>query len=62
MQGYLLSDFAARMDEAQHALAGWLGSGELTSRSEVHEGFENAPRAFLRLFNGEGTGKQLLRL
>jgi hypothetical protein len=62
MQGYLLSDFAARMDEAQHALAGWLGSGELTGRSEVYEGFENAPRAFLRLFNGEGTGKQLLRL
>lgn len=62
MQGYLLSDFAARMDEAQRTLAGWLASGELVGRSEVHEGFENAPRAFLRLFNGEGTGKQLLRL
>jgi hypothetical protein len=62
MQGYLLSDFAARMDEAQRALAGWLASGELVGRSEVHEGFENAPCAFLRLFNGKATGKQLLRL
>lgn len=47
---------------AGQALAGWLASGELTCRPEVHEGFENAPRTFLRLFNGQGTGKQLLRL
>lgn len=62
MQGYLLSDFAARMDEAQRALAGWLATGELVGRCDVNKGFENAPRTFLRLFNGKGTGKQLLRL
>jgi NADPH-dependent curcumin reductase len=62
MEGYLLSDFADRMDEAQRALAGWLASAELACRPEVQHGFENAPRTFLRLFNGEGTGKQLLRL
>jgi len=62
MEGYLLSDFADRLDEAQRALADWLDRGELVCQPEVHEGFDNAPRAFLRLFNGEGTGKQLLRL
>ena len=62
MEGYLLSDFADRMDEARRALAGWLAGGELACQPEVHEGFDNAPQAFLRLFNGEGTGKQLLRL
>jgi NADPH-dependent curcumin reductase len=50
------------MDEARRALAGWLADGELACQPEVHEGFDNAPRAFPRLFNGEGTGKQLLRL
>jgi NADPH-dependent curcumin reductase CurA len=42
--------------------AGWLDRGELACQPEVHEGFDDAPRAFLRLFNGAGTGKQLLRL
>ena len=62
MEGYLLSDFTDRMDEAQRSLAGWLASGELACRPEVQHGFEDAPRTFLRLFNGQGAGKQLLRL
>jgi NADPH-dependent curcumin reductase CurA len=62
MEGYLLSDFADRLAEAQRAIATWLAADELVARAEVHDGFENAPRAFLGLFSGTGTGKQLLRL
>ena len=62
MQGFIVTDYAPRYEEAISALAGWLAEGRLKLKEDVVEGLENAPRALARLFNGENFGKQLLHV
>ncbi|NHN47774.1 NADP-dependent oxidoreductase [Halostella sp. JP-L12] len=62
VQGFLVSDFAARADEATERLAEWIGAGDVQYRETVTEGFENAPEAFIGLFEGVNVGKQLVKV
>ena len=43
-------------------LSRWVKAGKIVHKEDVQQGIENAPRTFLRLFRGENTGKQLLKL
>ena len=51
-----------RFAEATAELVEWVKAGKIVNREDVQEGIENAVRTFLRLFRGENTGKQLLKL
>lgn len=62
MQGFLVSDYAARFDEAAARLARWVAQGELRWREHVTEGLEQAPRAFVGMLRGENRGKALVRV
>ena len=62
MEGFLVTDYAARFGEAIADLARWTAEGKIKDRVDVVEGLENAPAAFRRLFTGENLGKQLVRL
>ncbi|WP_440007304.1 NADP-dependent oxidoreductase [Halomicrococcus sp. SG-WS-1] len=62
VQGFLVGDFAPRFGEATRKLGGWVSSGEIEYRETVTEGLENAPDAFLGLFEGENIGKQLVKV
>lgn len=62
IQGMLVSDFAGREAEAIERLGRWVNEGRIKYREDVVEGLENAPQAFLRLFTGANTGKQLVRV
>ena len=62
MEGFIVIDYAPRFGEAVKELAGWVSAGKIKHREDVQRGIENAPRTFLRLFRGENTGKQLLRV
>jgi NADPH-dependent curcumin reductase CurA len=62
MEGFLVSDFASRYDEAARRLARWVASGELQWREDVTEGLANAPRAFIGLLNGANRGKALVKI
>jgi hypothetical protein len=62
MQGFLVSDYAARFSEAIGELARWAGEGKLKDRVDIVDGFEKTPDAFRRLFTGENLGKQLVRI
>ena len=62
LQGFLVFDYAARMDEFYRDMSGWLKSGAVKSRETVVDGLERAPEAFFGLFRGENTGKMLVRL
>ena len=62
MEGFIIIDYVARFAEGAAELAGWLGEGQLVYAEDVQEGFENTPKAFLRLFSGKNLGKQLLKL
>jgi len=62
MQGFIITDYAARFGEGVSQLAQWLQQGELKYAESIVEGFENTPRAFLGLFSGENLGKQLVKV
>ena len=62
MEGFLVSDYAHRFDEAAQRLAAWVASGEITWREDVTEGLENAPRAFIGMLRGENRGKTLVKV
>jgi len=61
MEGFLVSDYAARFDEAIPRLARWLAEGKIHHTEDVVEGIEQAPAALLRVLRGENRGKQLVR-
>ncbi|HYB11853.1 MAG TPA: NADP-dependent oxidoreductase [Myxococcota bacterium] len=62
MEGFIVLDYAARFGEAVRELAGWVASGKIKHQEDVQTGLENAPRTFLRLFEGRNIGKQLLKV
>ncbi|SIS14423.1 NADP-dependent oxidoreductase [Natronorubrum thiooxidans] len=62
VEGFLVSDYEGRWGEALERLSGFIRDGDLQYRENVVEGFENAPDAFLGLFEGENIGKQLVKV
>ncbi|MFC6954617.1 NADP-dependent oxidoreductase [Halorubellus litoreus] len=60
VEGFLVNDFQARFEQATRQLAEWVGDGTIQYRETVTEGLENAPDAFLGLFEGDNIGKQLV--
>ncbi len=62
MEGFIVIDYMARFDEAVQALAEWVAAGKIAHVEDIQEGFENAPKTFLRLFEGKNLGKQLLKI
>jgi len=62
VEGFLVQDFAPRFEQATRQLGQWVQNGEITYRETVTEGLENAPDAFLGLFEGENIGKQLVKV
>ncbi|MGH3085168.1 MAG: NADP-dependent oxidoreductase, partial [Gaiellaceae bacterium] len=62
MQGFLVTDYAHRFDEAALRLAKWVAEGKLTWREDITEGLENAPAAFMGMLRGENRGKALVKV
>lgn len=62
IEGFLVSDYAPRFDEAIPRLAKWLAEGKIRYREDVTEGLENAPRAFIGMLRGENRGKTLVKV
>jgi NADPH-dependent curcumin reductase CurA len=62
VQGLLVGDFAPRFEQASADLAEWVAAGDIEYRETVTEGLENAPDAFLGLFEGENIGKQVVKV
>jgi NADPH-dependent curcumin reductase CurA len=61
LQGFLVSDYRDRYEEARERLVEWVRSGTVKSRFDVAEGIEAMPAAFLRLLRSRNMGKQLVR-
>ena len=62
MEGFVVFDYADRYAHAALEMAGWMAEGKLTHREEVVEGIDSFPEALLKLFNGENTGKLVLKV
>lgn len=60
--GFLVHHFADRYAIADRRLAEWVRAGQLRQVHDVLQGFEQAPQALMRIFQGANIGKQLLYL
>lgn len=59
--GFLFDDFVPLADQFQREASDWITSGSLQYREHIVSGIENAPEAFLSLFDGRNVGKLLVR-
>lgn len=62
LQGFLVSQYRDRWDEARTELEKMVKSGRLKYRETIVDGIENAPSAFIGMLRGKNIGKQLVRL
>lgn len=60
-EGFVVYDYEDRYADADRNLAMWHREGKLRYRETIVEGLENAPEAFIGLFEGENVGKLLVK-
>ena len=62
MEGFIVIDYAKRFPEAAQQMQQWLTLGQLKHRATVIEGFQNLPHALIQLFQGDNTGKMMVKV
>lgn len=62
MKGFVVSAFAAQQPQFVQDMSGWIKSGKMKYHETIFEGIENAPAAFIGLFDGTNNGKMLVKL
>jgi NADPH-dependent curcumin reductase CurA len=62
LQGFIYTDYMARMGEFYSDVGAMIAGGQMKARDTIVDGLEKTPEAFLGLFSGANTGKMLVRL
>lgn len=62
LQGFIVSNYSHRFDDALNHLSKWLSEGKLKFSETITEGFDNLPDAFIGLFSGANQGKMLVKM
>jgi NADPH-dependent curcumin reductase CurA len=62
LKGFLVLDYYPRIADFYAEMGPWIAAGVVKSRETIVDGLDKVPGAFLGLFNGENTGKMLVRL
>jgi NADPH-dependent curcumin reductase CurA len=62
IQGFLASDYMSEFGPASAELAAWVKSGQIKYREDIIEGFENLPKAFIGMLQGDNIGKRLVKV
>ncbi len=62
MRGFVVSAFADRQAQFLTDMSGWIKSGDMKYHETIVDGIENAPSAFMGLFDGSNNGKMLVKL
>jgi NADPH-dependent curcumin reductase CurA len=62
MQGFIISDHMKRYPEFLAEVGGWLKAGRIKYEETIVDGIDKAVTAFLGLFQGDNTGKMVVRL
>jgi len=62
VEGFLVFQFAEKFMQGAAEMAGWIKEGKLKYREDIVEGFENLPKAFIGMLNGDNTGKRLVKV
>jgi NADPH-dependent curcumin reductase CurA len=62
MEGFIVTDYLPRAQEAIPELIKWYVEGKLKYRVDVVEGLKEAPRALNKLFDGSNQGKLIVKV
>ncbi len=60
MEGFIVIDYARRFAEAAREMQAWIDAGQLKQQATVIDGFQELPRALIKLFEGFNTGKLMV--
>jgi NADPH:quinone reductase len=60
MQGFIIGNYKDSFAEASKQLSQWINEGKLKYTETIEKGFDNLPKAFLGLFEGENMGKMIV--
>ncbi|WP_372894433.1 NADP-dependent oxidoreductase [Stieleria sp.] len=62
MQGFIVRDHMSDQEEFTREMVSLIKSDKIVWEESIVSGLENAPAAFIGLFNGDNLGKQLVRI
>jgi|TARA_B110000483_G_scaffold241683_1_gene325340 NADPH-dependent curcumin reductase CurA len=62
IEGFLVSDFRPRYQEARAAIDSWIKEGRLKYKLDEREGFDILPKTLNCLFDGDHDGRLLVKL
>ncbi len=62
IRGFLIADFASQFSQGIAQLTQWLNEGKVHYTETVEEGFGKLPDAFIGLFDGKNTGKEIVKV
>jgi NADPH-dependent curcumin reductase len=63
MQGFIIfQDYGHRYNEFFNQMNAWLTEGKIKFHEDIVDGLENAPQAFIGLFEGKNFGKLIIRV
>jgi len=62
LEGFIVRDHYHMLSEFYTNMSKWISEGKIIWKEMVFEGLKNAPKAFIALFNGENTGKMLVKI
>ena len=62
MQGFVIFDYADRLEEIYSQLGEWFKEGSLVPRSHILDGLEQAPEGLKMLLEGKNHGKMMIRV
>jgi NADPH-dependent curcumin reductase CurA len=62
IQGFIVRDHYHVLSEFHTSMYKWISQEKIKWQEAVVEGLENAPKAFIALFNGEHIGKMLVKI
>ena len=62
MQGFIVRDHQNLQPEFQKEMGAWIRDGRIVWKETITEGIENAPKAFIELFEGDKMGKAIVKV
>ena len=62
LKGFIVSDYMGQAMQFYSDMGPWVASGQIKWQETIVEGLENAPEAFIGLFQGENMGKMLVKI
>jgi NADPH-dependent curcumin reductase len=62
MQAFFIDDHLARTRDFLDEFTPWVREGRIKYREDIVDGIENAPQAFVGLFQGSNIGKLIVRI